>query len=716
MAELRRNPTGVIFQNQNITEILGFGMSVWKEAPGAAEGLRSTSTVNSFTATWDAITDAATYNFRFRVKDSGAWTTRTGLTSATRTEGSLTAVTTYEWQVQGVNSSNSAGDWSSSAEVTTDELAIPTVTAGSITRTSTAIALTAVTGATEYDIRYRERSTSAWTTLTDVGRTETVSGLDTNTMYEVQGRAVQNAHNGPWSTSTNFTTNNLSVPGTSITGTGLTTITVTVGTVSGATAYDMRFRRTGTQTWTTRTNITSPVTETGLVVNTEYEAQGRAKDGDGNVSQWSSSDTASTSGLARMAAPTRTSRTGTSIAVSWTKVSQQTTTNLRSRTGTGAWATLSNLSGTTRNLTGLTQGAAYEIQVQANGPGNTSSDWSPSLNDGTIPAAVRINADTTWTWLWSWVSAATVTVVGGTKGTGGGRLSGQDFDTLRTSGGNNPRGNTDPSGLWSDGTTMWVADTDDDKLYAYNLSTKAKDSAKDFNTLAAAGNNSPNGIWSDGTTMWIADFSDDKLYAYNLSTKARDSGKDFNTLTGAGNNSPNGIWSDGTTMWVTDAVDDKLYAYNLSTKARDSAKDFDTLDNENRSPSGIWSDGTTMWVGNTQRTLAKLYAYNLSTKARDSGKDFTTLTAAGNVDIRGIWCDGETMWVVDLIDDKIYAYSFGGDGEATSFGNTDADAGQTQTVNLTGQTTSSSHVIDIGAGGSGSPAGSAGYVIITPTG
>ena len=383
-------------------------------------GLRSTSTVNSFTATWDAITDAATYNFRFRVKDSGAWTTRTGLTSATRTEGSLTAVTTYEWQVQGVNSSNSAGDWSTSAEVTTDELAIPTVTAGSITRTSTAIALTAVTAATEYDIRYRERSTSAWTTLTDVGRTETISGLDTNTMYEVQGRAVQNAHNGPWSGSTNFTTNNLSSPSTSITGTALTTITVTVGTVSGANAYDMRFRRTGTQTWTTRTNITSPVTETGLVVNTEYEAQGRAKDGDGNVSQWSSSDTASTSGLARMAAPTQTSRTGTSIAVSWTKVASQTTTNLRSRTGGGAWATLNNLSGTTRNITGLTQGAEYEIQVQANGPGNTSSDWSPSLTEGTIPAAVRINASTTWTWLWSWVSAATVTIVGGSGGGGGG--------------------------------------------------------------------------------------------------------------------------------------------------------------------------------------------------------------------------------------------------------------------------------------------------------
>ena len=44
----------------------------------------------------------------------------------------------------------------------------------------------------------------------------------------------------------------------------------------------------------------------------------------------------------------------------------------------------------------------------------------------------------------------------------------------------------------------------------------------DFNTLKAAGNTFPSGLWSDGTTMWVADYYDEKIYAYNLSTKARD--------------------------------------------------------------------------------------------------------------------------------------------------------------------------------------------------
>ena len=66
------------------------------------------------------------------------------------------------------------------------------------------------------------------------------------------------------------------------------------------------------------------------------------------------------------------------------------------------------------------------------------------------------------------------------------------------------------------GVTMWVVDNADDKIYAYNLGTKARDAAKDLNGLVAAGNNNPRGLWSDGVTMWISDNTDDKIYAYPL--------------------------------------------------------------------------------------------------------------------------------------------------------------------------------------------------------
>ncbi len=262
----------------------------------------------------------------------------------------------------------------------------------------------------------------------------------------------------------------------------------------------------------------------------------------------------------------------------------------------------------------------------------------------------------------------------------------KDFNTLAA-------GNVRPAGIWSDGTTMWVTESSNKKIYAYNLSTKAWDSDKDFNTLDAAGNVRPAGIWSDGTTMWVADSSDETIYAYNLSTKARDSAKDFNTLLAAGNGFPEGIWSDGTTMWVADSSDEKLYAYNLSTKAWDPDKDFNTLLDaaRNESPKGIWSDGTTMWV--TDNNDDKIHAYNLSTKAGDPDKDFNTLDAAGNEGPAGIWSDGTTMWVADYFDDKIYAY----DGPGTEVASTPnspptglptiigaAEVGETLTVDTSG--------------------------------
>ena len=62
-----------------------------------------------------------------------------------------------------------------------------------------------------------------------------------------------------------------------------------------------------------------------------------------------------------------------------------------------------------------------------------------------------------------------------------------------------------------------------------------RDPDKDFNTLSAAGNDRPEGLWSDGVTMWVADPRDEKLYAYDMATKARDPGKDFDTLGGRWN-------------------------------------------------------------------------------------------------------------------------------------------------------------------------------------
>ena len=230
-------------------------------------------------------------------------------------------------------------------------------------------------------------------------------------------------------------------------------------------------------------------------------------------------------------------------------------------------------------------------------------------------------------------------------------------------------------GIWSDGETMWVSDfagnekDEDKKIFAYNLTTGARDSSKDYNTLKGAGNERPRGIWSDGKTMWVADKIDNKIYAYHgfRKTHDRNPNEDFNGLSAAENHNPRGIWSNETTMWVTDDRHDKLFAYDLATKERAEDKEF-TLGTVDKFPQSLWSDGTTMWVAHFQRRRtnmvgevtqakeSKIYAYNLATKTRDESKEFDTLLAAGNENPVGLWSDGPTMWVADSPDGKIYAY------------------------------------------------------------
>ena len=118
---------------------------------------------------------------------------------------------------------------------------------------------------------------------------------------------------------------------------------------------------------------------------------------------------------------------------------------------------------------------------------------------------------------------------------------------------------------WCDGATIWVTNDSflhvQDRIEAYNLSNGNRDTSKEFTTLNAAGNRMPSGIWSDGTTMWVADVDDDKIYAYKMSDKSRDSGKDI-TLD-SGNDAANGMWSDGYVLLVVDTADTELYAYDL---------------------------------------------------------------------------------------------------------------------------------------------------------
>ena len=131
------------------------------------------------------------------------------------------------------------------------------------------------------------------------------------------------------------------------------------------------------------------------------------------------------------------------------------------------------------------------------------------------------------------------------------------------------RVNQDVRGIHSDGTTLWVVDSGDDKVYAYTIPTSSgattvsRDTDKEFDL--ADDNSDPWGAYSDGTTFWVSDTADDKIFAYTLSTGARDTSKEFSLA--EPNNQPRGISGDGTTMWVADNEAKRLIAYHMAGSA-----------------------------------------------------------------------------------------------------------------------------------------------------
>ena len=231
--------------------------------------------------------------------------------------------------------------------------------------------------------------------------------------------------------------------------------------------------------------------------------------------------------------------------------------------------------------------------------------------------------------------------------------------------------NSGARGIWGNDDTFWVANDGAgsvaaDKLYAYNRSDGSRDTGSDFDNLNTAGNNDARGICSDGTTMFVADSGDNMVYAYKMSDTTRDSSKDV-TLD-ADNGSAHGLSCDSTHLWVADATNShttsKIFVYETDgTHASSldigagtlSPSNTDGTINNHR-PSGMWSNGTTLFVAD--HVDGKIYAYQLADRTRDDAKNLSLDT--DNADAEGLWFDGRVLWVVDTSDGQLYAYDLPG--------------------------------------------------------
>ena len=263
------------------------------------------------------------------------------------------------------------------------------------------------------------------------------------------------------------------------------------------------------------------------------------------------------------------------------------------------------------------------------------------------------------------VAAQPVSRGGGTGGGGGGGGGGPppvpipsevDFEWNVTRDIESLDGDNDlPTGLWSNGETLWVIENSAsgaDALFAYALEGGERRPEREF--ALDPRNRFSHGVWSDRETLWVADSGQDRLFAYDLAGGERRVDRDLELA--ERNRDPRGIWSDRVVWYVLDSVKRSLFTYDVASGELLAEYALDRL---NRSPRGIWSDGVTIWVSDDG--AKRLFAYRVEgdalTRIEAEEFSFRSLLKAGNGAPRGIWSDGEVVFVVDEQDDHVYTYN-----------------------------------------------------------
>ena len=442
----------------------------------------------------------------------------------------------------------------------------------------------------------------------------------------------------------------------------------------------LRYRRHDETSWTDAspeptTAASAEVELTGLTSGTEYhvEATIEADFDSGNVQ----SNSFTTEPPAVAGATVDVDDITDSVAPITVSVSAPNgdEVHLRYRVRGSDWHTVpgqdvaADAAGTTFDLSGLTSGETYDVQASYDRTfPETDATRSLSLVTATPddPGRIVEFRDTRSTGGGGGGFAG-----GGIGGGGGGGPSGptpsevdfewtveHDIDELDS-------GHDVPTGMWSDGATLWLLDNPDgtgDAVYAYSIESGERAGDHDFELSET--NRAPRGVWSDRTTIWIADSGPDRLFAHDIATGERTPERDIEL--DDRNADPRGIWSDGETMWVLDNRRNALFAYDLGSG--ELLGEY-TLADANDGPHGLWSDLTTIWVSN--HDPKQLFAYRLprvpeqpAAEAADPiplervrDEDFTSPGRVSNNSPRGIWSDGQVMYVADENDGKVYSYN-----------------------------------------------------------
>jgi fibronectin type 3 domain-containing protein len=350
---------------------------------GVTASAASTSQIN---LTWTAVAGATSYTVQRSTTSGGPYSTVGSPATASFSDTSLSANTTYYYVVEAVNASGSSVA-SVQVSATTLTTAPTGLTATGVSTSQINLTWTAVTGATSYTV---QRSTTSGGPYSTAGSPSTTSFSDTGLTAGTTYYYVVEAVNGSGPSAPSAQASAVTVPpapvGVTATAVSASQVNLTWTVTTGAASYTVqRSTTSGGPYSTVGSPAISSFSDTGLSAATTYYYVVEAVNASG-----SSAASTQVSAVTVPAAPSGVTATGVSISqinVSWSATAGATSyTVQRSTTSGGPYSTVGSLSTTSFADTGLTAGTTYYYVVEATN-GSGSSVPSAQATGVTLPAA-----------------------------------------------------------------------------------------------------------------------------------------------------------------------------------------------------------------------------------------------------------------------------------------------------------------------------------------
>lgn len=322
---------------------------------------------------------AASYQIRYRLSGTTIWTLTSSTTPSIILSG-LESGMPYQVQVKAICSADGSlqslfGDLLTFETIGQVSCEVPVdLSTKNITTSSATITWLVASGAYEYQVRYRVKGTTLWTTISSSTNEYNLSGLEPGMTYQFSVRSncsIDPLISSVYSLPAEFTTEGLpscEIPVGISVNAGETDAEI-AWTSTGALSYELRYRVSGSTTWINLVATSNTINLASLYSNTEYQFQVRSVClANGTLkSVFSQVEFFTTSGTVSCETPSSlvvSSITNTSAVAQWSSATGVFQYDVRYRVkGTTLWKQVLSSSPLV-TLSGLSTGMPYQIRVR----------------------------------------------------------------------------------------------------------------------------------------------------------------------------------------------------------------------------------------------------------------------------------------------------------------------------------------------------------------